>query len=111
MLEEEDPCEHELALGNTRPALMPYLNMPWIDFVIFVMAAVEAIVSRWQFLIPIGVLFACSLVLYRRDYNAGRCFVCWLLTSGRHLGAADLGGTFISPSLVSPEGTYRGFSQ
>jgi hypothetical protein len=108
MLEDEDPGEHELALGNTRPALMPYLNMPWVDFVIFLMAAVEAVVSRWQFLIPIGALFAGSLVLYRRDYNAGRCFVTWFLTSGRHLGATDLGGTFISPSLVSPPGTFRG---
>jgi hypothetical protein len=108
MLEEEDPGEHELALGGTRPALMPYFNVPWVDFVIFLMAAVEAVVSRWQFLIPIGALFAASLVLYRRDYNAGRCFVCWLITSGRHLGASDLGGTFISPALVSPAATFRG---
>lgn len=101
-------AEHDLALGATRPALMPYVNMPWTDFVIFLMAAVESLVTRWQFLIPVGALFLGSLVLYRRDYNAGRCFVAWLLTSGRHLSAHTFGGTFISPSNVSPVATFRG---
>ena len=91
--------------------MVPYLNMPWVDFVIFLMAGVEAIASRWQLLFPIGAVFVGSLWLYHKDYNAGRCFVCWLITSGRHLGARDLGGTFISPDLVAPDGTYRGFVQ
>lgn len=98
---------HDLALGGTRPALMPYLGMPWPDFVVFFIAGAEAAMSRWQFLIPIVAVFLGSLVLYRRDYNAGRCFLCWCQTSGRHLAASTLGGTFISPQPYP--GVYRGY--
>ena len=39
-------AEHELAIGATRPALMPYVGIPWPDFVVFLMAAVEALMFR-----------------------------------------------------------------
>jgi type IV secretory pathway VirB3-like protein len=103
---EEELREHDLALGGTRPALMPYLNMPWMDFVVFLAAGVECLVSRWQLIVLVAVPFFYSLILYRKDYNAGRVFVCWLTTSGRHLGAASLGGTFISPAPAA--GVFRG---
>ena len=90
-------AEHELAIGATRPALMPYVGIPWPDFVVFLMAAVEALMFRAVLLIPIGLVFLFSLRLYRKDYNAGRCFVCWLQTSGRHMAGHVFGGTFISP--------------
>lgn len=103
MNEEPALDEHDLALGGTRPALMPYLAIPWRDFVIFLIVAVECVNTRWQFLIPLGVVFSYSMVLYRKDYNAGRCFVCWLQTSGRHLAAHVLGGTFVSPQITHEE--------
>jgi type IV secretory pathway VirB3-like protein len=96
---------HDLAIGGTRPALMPFLAMPWTDFVVFLVVAVECLVSRWQLLIPLAIPFCYALILYRRDYNAGRCFVCWLQTSGRHLATDVLGGTFISPA---PGRCFRG---
>jgi len=90
--------EHALALGGTRPALMPYVGMPWPDFVVFLMAAVEAMtLHRWVLLIPIALVLLFSLRLYRKDYNAGRCFVCWLNTSGRHMAGNVFGGTFLRP--------------
>jgi type IV secretory pathway VirB3-like protein len=106
--EETELAEHDLALGGTRPALMPYLNMPWIDFVIFFMAAVECLVSRWELLLLLAAPFLWSLVLYKKDYNAGRCFLAWLTTSGRHLGAAAFGGTFVSPSPAARPRIFRG---
>jgi type IV secretory pathway VirB3-like protein len=108
MPEELELAEHELALGGTRPALMPYLNMPWMDFVIFLMAAVECAMSRWELLILLAVPFFSSLVLYRKDYNAGRCFLCWLTTSGRHLSASTFGGTFLSPMPACRRRIFRG---
>ena len=96
-MEDDELAEHELAIGATRPALMPYAGIPWPDFVVFLMAGVEALMFRWVLLIPIGVVFLFSLRLYRRDYNAGRCFVCWLNTSGRHMAGNVFGGTFIRP--------------
>ncbi len=97
MTEDEELASHELAVGGTRPALMPYLGIPWRDFCIFFMAGMEALIYRWQFLIPISLILAYSITLYRKDYNAGRCFVCWLGTGAKHMGAHHLGGTFISP--------------
>ena len=44
-MEDEQLEEHALALGGTRPALMPYIGMPWWDFCWFLMAAVEAMTS------------------------------------------------------------------
>lgn len=108
MAEEQELTEYELAIGGTRPALMPYLNMPWIDFVIFLMAGVECVVSRWELLILLAVPFFTSLLLYRKDYNAGRCFLCWLTTSGRHLSASTFGGTFMSPTPAHVSRIYRG---
>jgi hypothetical protein len=84
---------------------MPYVGMPWVDFVVFFMAAMESLVFRWQFLIPLTIVFVFSLTMYRRDYNAGRCFVCWMKTSGKHLATHQLGGTFISPA---PGRGFRG---
>lgn len=87
---------------------MPYLNMPWLDFVVFLMIGVECIVSRWELLIFVAIPFFGSIILYRRDYNAGRCFLCWLTTSGRHLSAHTLGGTFLSPRPAHPTIIFRG---
>lgn len=108
MVEEAELAEHDLALGGTRPALMPYLNMPWIDFVVFLMAGVECMVSRWELLILLAVPFFSSLLLYRKDYNAGRCFLAWLTTSGRHLDASTFGGTFLSPAPARRPRIFRG---
>jgi type IV secretory pathway VirB3-like protein len=105
-METAELAEHELALGGTRPALMPYVGIPWPDFVVFLMAAVEALMFRMALLVPIGVVFLFSLRLYRKDYNAGRCFVCWLQTSGRHMAGNVFGGTFISPG--AGHRTFRG---
>ncbi len=105
MLEEEELASHELALGGTRPALFPYLGIPWIDFCVLGLVAVEAACFRWQFLIPVGAAIIVAVGLYRRDYNAGRCFLCWCETSVKHLAAHQLGGTFISPR---PGRGYRG---
>ena len=97
-MEGETLEEHALALGGTRPALMPHVGMPWPDFVVFLMAAVEAMtLHRWVLLVPIALVFLFSLRLYRKDYNAGRCFVCWLNTSGRHMAGNVFGGTFVRP--------------
>lgn len=104
---DEDLAEHELAVGGTRPALMPYVGVPWFDFVVFVMAGVEAIMFRMQLLVPIGIVFLVSLRLYRKDYNAGRCFICWLTTSMRHMAGHVFGGTFISPR---PGDCFRGIA-
>lgn len=108
MPEEQELAEYELALGGTRPALMPYLNMPWMDFVVFLMAGVECAVSRWELLILLAFPFFGSLALYRKDYNAGRCFLCWLATSGRHLSASTFGGTFLSPTPACERRIFRG---
>jgi hypothetical protein len=105
MTDDEELEEHTLAIGGTRPALMPYLGVPWPDFIVFFIAGVEAAMSRVELLVPIGLALLFSLRLYRRDYNAGRCFVCWLTTSGRHLASDVFGGTFISPA---PGRCFRG---
>lgn len=104
-----DMPERTLAIGATRPALFPYLGIPWVDFLVFCMAAMEAAVIRPQFLIPIGVAFAGSLILYRQDYNAGRVFICWTTTTLRHLAAHTFGGTFISAS--EPHRAFRGIGR
>ena len=105
MAEDQELAEHSLALGATRPAVMPYLGMPWPDFVVFFIAGVECLMWRWQLLILLAVPFLGSLILYRRDYNAGRCFVAWLGTSGRHMASHVYGGSFISPA---PGRGFRG---
>jgi type IV secretory pathway VirB3-like protein len=105
-MEHDELAEHELAIGATRPALMPYVGIPWPDFVVFLMAGVEALMFRWVLLIPIGLVLLFSLRLYRRDYNAGRCFICWLNTSGRHMAGNVFGGTFIRPR--ADRLTFRG---
>lgn len=105
MADDDDLAEHELAIGGTRPAVFPYLNMPWPDFVVFFIAGVECLCFRWQLLIVLAVPFFGSIVLYRRDYNAGRVFVCWLTTSVRHMASNVFGGSFLSPS---PGSTFRG---
>lgn len=105
---EDELAEYDLALGATRPPLMPYVNMPWRDFVLFAMAAMESAMFRWELLLLLLGPFLCSLAMYRKDYNAGRCFLCWLSTSGRHLGAATLGGTFLSPRPAAGARLFRG---
>jgi hypothetical protein len=85
---------------------MPYLGIPWPDFVVFLMAAIEALMFRIALLVPIGLVFLFSLRLYRKDYNAGRCFVCWLQISGRHMAGNVFGGTFINPGVG--QRTFRG---
>jgi type IV secretory pathway VirB3-like protein len=107
MPDDQDLAEHALALGATRPALMPYLGLPWPDFVVFFIVAVECLMWRWQLLILLAVPFLGSLILYRKDYNAGRCFVCWLNTSGRHMASNVYGGSFISPA---PGRCFRGMA-
>lgn len=102
---DEELEEHALAIGGTRPPLMPYLNMPWKDFVVFFIAGVECLMWRWELLFILAIPFFGSIVLYRRDYNAGRCFVCWLTTSGRHMASNVFGGTFLSPA---PGKCFRG---
>jgi hypothetical protein len=108
MVQDDTLAEHDLALGGTRPALFPYLGMPWRDFIVFLIVGMECAVVRWQFLILLAFPFVGSIFLYRKDYNAGRCFVAWLSTSGRHLGAATLGGTFVSPAPAYPQCIFRG---
>lgn len=105
---DEDPGEHTLALGNTKPALFPYLNMPWVDFIVFCGAFVMAFVNKPIFCLPVAIAFAAAVRLYKKDYFAGRKFVCWLSTSARHLGAASVGGTYITPAAIYRPGTYRG---
>lgn len=95
--EDEDLAEHILAIGGTRPAMFPYIGVPWIDFVAWFIIACECLAIRWQLLILVAPMFLYSIRLYRRDYNAGRRFVCWMITSGRHFAANVFGGTFITP--------------
>ncbi len=104
---DEELAEHELALGGTRPAIMPYLGMPWPDFVVFFTSGILCVMERWELLILLAFPFFGSLVLYRRDYNAGRCFICWLTTSGRHMAGNVFGGTFLSPA---PGRCFRGIT-
>lgn len=92
MEKDEELTVHELAIARTRPAMMPYVGMPWIDSVIFIMGGVECIVlQRVQFLVPLVIVFLASLRLYKKDYNAGRCFVCWISETGRMTAAAVIG--------------------
>jgi type IV secretory pathway VirB3-like protein len=95
MPEEIPLATHKIAVGNTRPALVPVFNIPLKDVTVWGILAMEAAVYRIQFLAPIaaGFLYACTL--YRKDYNAGRCFVSWLMTSAGDLAARSLGGTSI----------------
>lgn len=106
---DEDTGEHSLALGNTRPALVPLVNMPLFDVVVFAFVGLQAYMLRPQFVLVVVGAFSAAISLYRKDYNAGRCFVCWALTSMRHLAGRTYGGSFISPDAVSQSGTYRGF--
>lgn len=106
---DEDLGEHDLALGNTRPAIVPLVNMPLVDVVVFAFAGLQAYMLRPQFVLLVAVAFSAAVSLYRKDYNAGRCFICWSLTSMRHLAGRTFGGSFISPDAVSQAGTYRGF--
>lgn len=111
MADEPELDEFTLAIGATRPPLMPYLNVPWRDFIIFLMVGFECLLFRWQLLLFVVIPFVGSLVLYRKDYNAGRVFLCWLQTSGRHLGAAVFGGTFLSPAPhAATRGLFRGIA-
>lgn len=99
---------HTLQIGGTRPALMPYLGIPWSVTVVFGVAAMELLMVRWQLVILLLPPFAVAVFLCRRDYNAGRCFVCWIRTTARHLGAASLGGTFLSPFPAVRSKRFRG---
>lgn len=108
---DEDPEEHDLALGNTRPAMVPLVNMPLSDVVIFAFVALQAYMLRPQFVLVIAAAFAGSVSLYRKDYNAGRCFLCWVNTSMRHLAGSTYGGCFISTDIINPSGSYRGFDR
>lgn len=108
MAEDENLATFTLQLGGTRPALMPYLGIPWSVAVVFGVATMELLIIRWQltaFLIP---PFLIAVILCRRDYNAGRCFVCWMRTTGRHLSAASVGGTFLSPFPAAKPRRFRG---
>jgi hypothetical protein len=42
MAEDPELAEHSRALRATRPAVMPYLGMPWPDFVVFFIAGSSA---------------------------------------------------------------------
>lgn len=96
MHEDEELISHELAIAGTRPAMVPYIGMPWTDFVIFCMAAVQCVVMQnSQFLLVVLPLWGLSLGLYKRDYNAGRCFVCWFSETGRQRLAAIMGWLFL----------------
>jgi type IV secretory pathway VirB3-like protein len=108
MTEEPDLLEYKLALGGTRPAVLPFLNMPWVDFVVFLIAGIECLMTRVELLVFVIVPFFLSILMYRKDYNAGRLFVCWARTSLFHLGATALGGTFVNPRPANPILVYRG---
>ena len=96
MDKDEELEVHELAIARTRPAMMPYLGMPWADSIVFGVVALECITLHYmQFLIPLGALFMCSLGLYKRDYNVGRCFVCWINETGRLRITAIFGWLFL----------------
>lgn len=91
-MQDEELIVHELALGGTRPALMPYVGIPWADFVIFLIIGLECIVAhKAQLLVFLVPAFLFSLSLYYRDYNAGRCFVAWLTFTGRQKLASLIG--------------------
>lgn len=121
-MKDEELHIHELALGGTRPALMPYVGIPWADFVIFLIIGMECIVAhKVQLLVFLVPAFVFSLSLYYRDYNAGRCFVCWLVFTGRQKFASLLAWvvgirfarhsfevSFISPR---PHNTFRGIAR
>jgi type IV secretory pathway VirB3-like protein len=101
MEKDEELTVHDLAIARTRPPMMPGLGMPWVDAIVFLVAGVDCIVlSHTQFLIPLGAVFIFSLGLYKRDYNAGRCFVCWLSETGR-LRIASIFGWLV---LLRPQG-------
>lgn len=106
MTEEAELASHEIAVGNTRPALVPIFNIPLRDCCVWGMLAMEAASYRIQFLIPLAVGFVYACTLYRKDYNAGRCFVCWLMTSACDFAARSLGGTAIIPA--PGVGAFRG---
>src|SRR5690349_7764480 len=105
MPEQEDIAEHTLALGGTRPAMFPLLGIPWRDTVVFGLAAIHCAMWRWQLLIPLALVFAGSLHLYRKDYNAGRRFLCWLQVSALNLATNVFGGSFVP---VRPGKCFRG---
>ena len=91
-MDDEELTIHELALGGTRPALMPYVGIPWADFIIFLIIGMECVVAhKAQLLVFLVPAFLLSLSLYYRDYNAGRCFVCWLTFAGRQKLASLVG--------------------
>jgi len=51
----------------------------------------NVIVDMVAALIPLVIVFLASLRLYKKDYNAGRCFVCWISETGRMTAAAVIG--------------------
>ena|ERR1044072_5608233 len=106
MQSEKPLASHDIAVGNTRPAIVPVFNIPWADCCVWGMAAMEAAVYRIQFLIPIGIGFAYACTLYRKDYNAGRCFVCWGMTTATDMMARSVGGASIAP--CAGRGAFRG---
>jgi type IV secretory pathway VirB3-like protein len=108
MLDERPLATHQIAVGNTRPAVVPVVNVPLKDCVVWGIFAMEAASYRIQFVpvIAAGFFFACTL--YRKDYNAGRCFVSWLMTSASDLAARSLGGTSIPAE--PGRGAFRGIA-
>ncbi len=101
-------ASHQIAVGNTRPPIVPMANVPLWDCCVWGMIAMEAAVFRWQFTIPIGLGFLGAIGLYRKDYNAGRVFLCWLSTSAFDLAGRSVGGTFVVPRWT---GGFRGIPE
>ncbi len=98
-------ASHQIAVGNTRPAIVPMVNVPLPDCCVWGMLAMEAACFRWQFVIPIALGFLGAVALYRKDYNAGRVFVCYLSTTAFDLAARAMGGSFVVPLW---RGGFRG---
>lgn len=89
-----------IAVGGTRPAMVPGLGLPLKDTAYFILAFGWTMLFKTVLMIPVGLFFLGMLKLYARDYNAGRVMVCFLRTNTRHLSPA-LGGTYLTP------GRYR----
>jgi type IV secretory pathway VirB3-like protein len=110
MENDHDPQtgEHVLALGGTRPALLPGLNIPWVEGVLYICAGLMAFVWTPQYFFIVWIPFMAFMVrLYRKDYNAGRVLLCWASVSARHLAVHAFGGSFVHPNLLKKT-TFRG---
>lgn len=104
--DEEDVGSHDLNRQGTKPVIVPMLGLPFRDTVLYVVAAYQCWIFRWQLLIPLLVFVIFMMSLCRKDHYAGRRLLCWLWTSARCLTGHYSGGT--SVRVEPARGAFRG---